>query len=1005
MKKNLFKKIIVSFVLFSFVVSQSGLIYLGSFLSPKKAHAGIAIEPQGSIEIKKGWNLISPSDETLSSEYLSGCEVASGPWYWDAIAYKYKKTDNLRPMNAYWVRVDEDCTLEIGSEGEGDRAEKSTILDPGWNLISSTSNYNWNQFKGSCELSVSWLFNASGSDYGMVSPRANLEAFRGYWVKVKGSCAISEPVINFSVDDLLAIDDSFYCYLSQGAPADSCDLARIIEKNSTSYCRYYDEASCKKNTSGYFEWQCGMRHEDPAPNDYTPDDPNYLCTDKEGWIKAPEPATEDEAKSDQTALGLDLCNITGSLLSSLLGKFAGAFTGEALVGLFGEDIAKKVQGLVDFYFWLKAHNIDPIELAQNPDPEFFAKHLNDFIGAGVDVLGDLAVDKIRDFIYNFAIEMKIDPGIAQELANFMAFLANKGISIAAEGATPPQDIGALLKEYVEENDSPLIQNVLRIERMINLVAIGLDIESEATQSQIIQALMQILYNQIKDSTNLTEQEFNTIKSFIQFLIENKNLSLKEIIQKNKADMEALWKDYSTQHNITLQQGIDLIRQTVYSLVAEAANNLLDIVQIDVEIDGEMVKQAIDDQLLEKAIKFVQYLIKSDGGGKGLDFSQISVDIEAHFSDWLSAWMDDSGITVEIDSQKFLKEAAKFIADNAVNFFQENLNIDPTLSKYIFDFLGYMINSGSISLSTENFVEIDTATFMASFKSYLTSRGEQLLTQIVTDIITPYVNEVLAKLGAGIDPQVLAEIARFAKFLMETKNFSLEDVGTYAKDRIEELLIEFSSKQIEKLTGVPYPVLQRMFKIVINQNLIQDIVHLDLMAIVKKLFITVEINGNFACPTDLMSAICTLLNGNNWESCSVGSLYMTGASSPPHTVKLYDPNIRAASVGICSVPNIYISILGEPIIQGINIKVGPIAYRGTKLRLDMPTSNTIDWKDGSEKDSLYKASSGDGLYHSYSSGGNKNIFAKCRFWLNIDIDFLSFHWPTVTQKVNKNISAP
>jgi hypothetical protein len=106
-----------------------------------------------------------------------------------------------------------------------------------------------------------------------------------------------------------------------------------------------------------------------------------------------------------------------------------------------------------------------------------------------------------------------------------------------------------------------------------------------------------------------------------------------------------------------------------------------------------------------------------------------------------------------------------------------------------------------------------------------------------------------------------------------------------------------------------------------------------------------------------------------------------------------------------VPNIYISILGEPIIQGINLKVGAIAYRGTKLRLDMPTSNKIDWKDGSEKDSLYEASSGDGLYHTYSSSGAKNIFAKCRFLLNIDIDFLNFHWPTVTQKVSKNISAP
>ena len=91
-------------------------------------------------------------------------------------------------------------------------------------------------------------------------------------------------------------------------------------------------------------------------------------------------------------------------------------------------------------------------------------------------------------------------------------------------------------------------------------------------------------------------------------------------------------------------------------------------------------------------------------------------------------------------------------------------------------------------------------------------------------------------------------------------------------------------------------------------------------------------------------------------------------------------------------------------KGINIKVGPIAYRGNKLRLDMPTSNKItNWGDGSEKSSLYEAKRGDGLSHIYSSSGNKTISAKCRFWLNIDL--FSFHWPTVTQNTSKSISAP
>ena len=280
----------------------------------------------------------------------------------------------------------------------------------------------------------------------------------------------------------------------------------------------------------------------------------------------------------------------------------------------------------------------------------------------------------------------------------------------------------------------------------------------------------------------------------------------------------------------------------------------------------------------------------------------------------------------------------------------------------------------------------------------------MLVQITIDFVTPYINQALDKFGAGIDPQLLAEIGSFAKFLSETKNLSLDDIGSYAKDRVSDLISEFAAKQVSNLTGIRYDILQKIFRVVIQQNLVEDIVHLDLQGIIKKLVIDVEINGNFACPTDLASAACTLLNGNNWESCSTGNLPIINSSSPqypqPHTVNLYDQNVRAASLAICSVPNIYISILGQPIIQGINLKIGPIAYRGTKLRLDMPTYNKINWGDGTKKDSLYKASQGDGLYHTYSNGGTKNVSGHCGFLFNIDI--FDFHWPTVPGNVSKSI---
>ncbi len=972
------------------MATQTGFVYLG-ILSPRKAYANIQPEIQGSVSLKRGWNLISPSDEVLPSDYLSGCTISSGPWEWNPQIFKYQKAHTLKPMHAYWVKINEDCELDVGSTGEGNAQAKSTQLKAGWNLVASTSNYNWNQFKGNCVLEINWLFSATGSNYSMISPRANLEPFRGYWVKVKSACTITEPVSMFNVSDLVNINPVFNCYLSQGAPADSCDPAQVIEKNGKEYCRHFN-ASCSKNDSGYYQWGCNYS-EDPKPAS------NYICTDT-GWQKQPS------KESDQSWLKLDLCNLTGSLLSSLLGHFASEFSGEVIVGIFGEDVAKKVQGLVGFYFWLQAHGFDPQALASG-DPQAFAEQLNIFIAGGVNALQGLAADAVRNFIYSFAVEMKIDPGLAQELGNFAAFLAKKGISMTAEGSQPPQDIGKFLQEYVAENSSPLIEKIVRAEQVLNLIKVGFDIEGSVDNSQVLQAINSITNNaleKIKQQTNLSDSDINNILGFIRFLVQNKNLTLQVILQQNKDQMLTLWQSYAQSHNITLQKGIETIQTAVYSLAAEAANQLLQTFKIDTQVNGETVQKALDSQLVQKTTAFLNYLLFD----KGFDFSQISLEIEG---DNFSVLLSEAGIDIDVDSQAFLKKAVEFVSDKLNTILQENFNINPELAKYVIDFINYTVNAQGQGLDV--FLSFNLDDFMASFNSYVNARGKQILIQITVDFVSPYINQALEKFGADIDPQLLAEIGSFAKFLSETKNLSLENVGNYAKDRVAELISEFAAKQVSKLTGIRYDILQKIFRIVIQENLIQDTVHLDLQTIIKKLIINVEINGNFACPTDLTSAVCTLLNGNNWESCSTGSLPIVNASPPqssqPHTVNLYDPNVKPASLAICSVPNIYISILGQPIIQGINLKVGPIAYRGTKLRLDMPTSNKIDWGDGSKKDSLYKAYQGDGLYHTYSSAGTKNVSAHCRFLLNIDVGGCAngspwgFHWPTVPSCPSKSIN--
>jgi len=983
MKKKLFKNLTIGFILLSLIFSQTGLASLGLFFEPKIAKAGIVpIAPQGTISLKKGWNLVSPADESLSKDYLQGCKIASGPWEWSPQLFKYQKTNTLSPLRGYWVRVDEDCDLSVGSRGGvtrkmGDRF--GTQLKAGWNLIASTSNYSWEQIKGSCSLEIDWLFSAIGSAYGLWSPRANVEPFKGYWVKARSACSMSEPMIVFDdlISELIGENSSFNCYLSQGTPADSCDIARTITENGQEYCKYYDKPTCQKNTSGYYEWQCGTPKKDPKPGS------DYNCTEK-GWKKA----------SDQGQLKIDLCNILGSLLSQLLGGFASDFTGDVIVGIFGEDIAKKVQGLVDFYFWLQAKGIDPVALAQNPS--LFAEKLNVFIDAGVEALTNLAADAVKNFIVQFTAAMKIDPGIAQELGNFAAYLVKNGKQLA--NLPSPQDIGNFLLAYAQESASPLIQKALQVEKMINMIAAGLNAEAQAAKSQIIQAINGIpaaALQKIKEETNLNDQELNNIVGFVRFLIDNRNLTLQDVIKKTQADIETLWQQYVSSSGITLQKGIETIKNTAYVLAAQAANQLLGMIQIN--------GKTIDPQLIQKTIAFIQYLVAN----RGFDLRNLSIEIERN---GLSVLLSQSGISIDIDSQQLVKEAANFLSSQALNALQDNFNISPEMAKYMIDFLGYTINTQGKNIT--DFLNFKTSDFLATLKSYLSSRGQTMLSQIAIDFVTPYINQALQKLGVNIDPKLLAEIASFAKFLSETKNISLESLANYAKNQIEELLSEFASKQVEKLTGIPYDILNTIFRLIIQNNLINDIMHLDLMSIIKKLLINVEISGNFACPTDLLSAVCTLLNGNNWDSCSTGSLPInTNADPATHKVCLYDPTIKAASLGVCDVPNIYISILGQPIIQGIDIKVGPLAYRGTKLRLDMPTTNTIDWGDGSQKVSLYDASSNGGICHNYASGGAKNISAHCRFDLNVTLGGCSngvpfgVQWPTLPSCPNTTINVP
>ena len=149
-----------------------------------------------SLALHAAWNMISSPVGSVPLSSLQGnCSVTSGPWAWNGTHYQL--ADIINPTHGYWVRVDNPCTIQA----VGNDTSDILGLVSGWNMISSSGS--WNQLvakmKGNCSLlSGPWWWD--GTQFQLVPPDIPLDAFKGYWVKVGGSCIVVSQLLHNSWD-------------------------------------------------------------------------------------------------------------------------------------------------------------------------------------------------------------------------------------------------------------------------------------------------------------------------------------------------------------------------------------------------------------------------------------------------------------------------------------------------------------------------------------------------------------------------------------------------------------------------------------------------------------------------------------------------------------------------------------------------------------------------------------------------------------------------------------
>lgn len=164
------------------------------------------------IELKKGWNLISPGGLEIEFSKLKQdnpkCKFQGTAKQWDS-SEKYKDVDKLEPLRGVWVKLENKCTAEVS----GNTGSDTLTLHKGWNMISVNEEKSFNEINVNCHpyanklwwWKIPWLFGKP--KYVEADLNEKLKPKRGYWVWVSNACQIGKGTNNCPIPDSIPPDE------------------------------------------------------------------------------------------------------------------------------------------------------------------------------------------------------------------------------------------------------------------------------------------------------------------------------------------------------------------------------------------------------------------------------------------------------------------------------------------------------------------------------------------------------------------------------------------------------------------------------------------------------------------------------------------------------------------------------------------------------------------------------------------------------------------------------
>jgi len=184
-----------------FTTVSEGFTFRLNGLNPTTEEVSIEVFSGMTVNLKQGWNLISPSYTAITCDigkcYGEGnnkinvrennCKDLNELTFWkyNSLTNDYVKSIPVPPLG-YWVKSDRDCSMVFAGQPVSITNQK---LYKGWNIIGGPSNSNnaWNITvnKGDCVITKGpWRYTGSWEK------TSTMYALTGHFIKVENDCTL-----------------------------------------------------------------------------------------------------------------------------------------------------------------------------------------------------------------------------------------------------------------------------------------------------------------------------------------------------------------------------------------------------------------------------------------------------------------------------------------------------------------------------------------------------------------------------------------------------------------------------------------------------------------------------------------------------------------------------------------------------------------------------------------------------------------------------------------------